>query len=81
MIVLLSTFYQHDVNVDLDVSSNLMCEHLVHEPLICHAHIPEAERHHFVVEEAFAGDKRSLLLIRLLHFDLDITRKSVHKAQ
>ena len=81
MIVRLSTFYQHVVNVDLDISSNLMCKHLVHKPLICCARVLEAKQHHFVAEEALASDKRSLLLIHLVHFDLVITIKSIHKAQ
>ena len=34
MIVLPSNIYQHVVNVDLDISSDLMREHLVHEPLV-----------------------------------------------
>ena len=64
MIILPSAFYQHVVDVDLDISSNLMCEHLVHEPLICRARILKAERHHFVAEKALAGNKQSLLLGR-----------------
>ena len=72
MIVLTSAFYQHVVNIDLDISSNLMCEHLVHESLICCTYILEAERHHFVTKEALAGNERSLLLIHFIHFYLVI---------
>ena len=75
MIILLSTFYQHVVNIDLDISSNLMCEHFVHEPLRCCARIFEAEWHHFVAEEALVGDERSLLLIHFVYFDLVVARK------
>ena len=57
-----------------------MCEHLVHEPLICCACVFEAERHHFVAKEALVGDKRSLLLIRFIYFDLVVIRKSIHEA-
>ena len=77
MIFLPSTFYQYGVNVDLDISSNLVCKHLVYEPLICCARIFEAEQHHFVAKEALAGDERSLFLIRFIHFDLVVTRKSI----
>ena len=80
MIVLPSTFYQHVVNVDLDISSNLMCKHLVHEPLICRARVFKAKRHYFVIEEALASDERSLLLIRFVHFDLVVTRKGIHES-
>ena len=73
MIVLFSAFYQHVVNIDLDISSNIMCEHLVHKHLICCTHVLEAKWHHFVVEETLAGNKQSLLLIHFVHFDLVIT--------
>ena len=62
MIVLPSSLYQHVVNVDLDISSNLMCKHFVHEPLICHARILEAEQHHFVAKKALANNEQSLSL-------------------
>ena len=73
MIIFPSTFYQHIINIDLDISSNLVCKHLVHGPLICRTCVFEAKRHYFVAEEALVGNKRSLLLIRLIHFDLVIT--------
>ena len=63
MVVLPSAFYQHVVTVDLDISSNLMCKHLIHEPLIRCACVLEAKQHYFVIEEALAGDEQSLLLI------------------
>ena len=81
MIVLPLAFYQHVVNVDLDISFNLMCEYLVHEPLVCCTHIIKAERHHFIAKDALAGDKRSLLLICFIHFDIVVTKKSIHEAQ
>ena len=57
MIILPSAFYQHVINVDLDIPSNLVCKHLVHEPLICCARVLKAELHHFIAEEALAGNK------------------------
>ena len=81
MVILPSTFYQHVVNVDLDISSNLMCKHLVHEPLIRCACIFEAEQHHFIAEDTLVGDERSLFLIRFVHFDLVVTKKGIHEAQ
>ena len=77
MIVLPSAFYQHVVHVDLDIPPNLMYKNLVHEPLICRAHVLKAERHYFVAKEALANNERGLLLIRFVNFDL----KCVHKAQ
>ena len=65
IVVVPSAFYWHVINIDLDISSNLMCKHLVHEPLICCARVLEAERHHFIVEEVLASDEQSLLFIRL----------------
>ena len=57
MVLLPSTLHQHVVNVDLNIPPNLVREHFVHEPLICHACILEAKRHHFVTEEALAGNE------------------------
>ena len=52
-----NAFYQHVVNVDLNVSPNLMCEHLVHQPLIRGPCVFEFEWHNFVAEETLAGDE------------------------
>ena len=57
MVILLNAFYQHVVHVDLNVSSNLMCEHLVHHPLIRGSCVLESERHYVVVKETLAGDE------------------------
>ena len=57
MVILLNSFYQHVVHVDLNVSSNLMCEHLVHHPLIRGSCVLESERHYFVAKETLAGDE------------------------
>ena len=57
MVVFPSTFHQHVVYVDLDVPPNLMCKHFVYQPLICRVYVLETERHHFVAEEALAGDE------------------------
>ena len=81
MVVLPSTFYQHVIYVNLDVSSDLMHKHFIHEPLIRCACILKTERHHLIVEEALTGDERSFLLINFVQFDLIVTRKCVHEAQ
>ena len=81
MIILPLAFYQHVVNIDLDISFNLMCKHLVHEHLICCIHVFKAKQHHFVAEEALTGDERSLLMISFIYFYLVIARKSIHKTQ
>ena len=81
MVILRSAFYQHFVDVDLDIPPDLVCEHLVHEPLIRRACVLKAEWHHFVAEEALASNEQSLLLVRFVHLDLIITRKGVHEAQ
>ena len=73
MVILPSAFYQHVIDVDLNIPLNLVCEHLVHEPLICRTCILKAEWHHFVAEEALASNKRSLLLVHLVHLNLIIT--------
>ena len=73
MIALSSALYQHVVDIDLDISPNLLCKHLVHEPLTCCAYVFEAEWHYFIAKEALASYKLSLLLICFVHFDLVIT--------
>ena len=73
MIFLPSAFHQYVVNIDLNISLNLLCEHLVHEPLIRHARIFKAKWRYFIEEEALASDEQSLLLICFVHFDLVVT--------
>ena len=80
MVVLPTVFYQHVVNVDLNIRFDLVCEHLVHEPLIRCACVLEAKRHHFVIKKALASNEWSFLLIHLIHSDLVIIGKDVHKA-
>ena len=43
MVIPPSAFYQHVIDVDLNIPLNLVCEHLVHEPLICRTCVLEAE--------------------------------------
>ena len=57
MVVFLLAFYQYIVYVDLNISPNLMCKHLVHQPLIYGADVLESEWHYFVAEEPLAGDE------------------------
>ena len=73
MTFLPSALYQHVVNIDPDISPNLLCEYLVHEPLICCTRVFEAKWHHFIAEEALAGCERSFLLIGFMHSDLVVT--------
>ena len=80
MIILPLAFYQHVVDVDLNIPPDLVRKHFVHEPLICRTCVLEVERHYFVAEEALAGNKRSLLLVCFIHPDLIITRKCIHEA-
>ena len=57
MVVLPTAFYQHVVDVDLNIPPDLVREHLLHEPLIRRAYVLKAEQHHFVTEEALASNK------------------------
>ena len=81
MIVLPSAFHYHVVHVNLDISSNLIYKHFVHELLIRYARVLETEQHHLIVEEALTSDEQSFLLISFVQFDLVITRKCVHETQ
>ena len=57
MVIFLLAFYQNVLHVELNVSPNLMYEHLVHQPLIHSAHILESEWHYFVAKETLTGDE------------------------
>ena len=57
MVILPNAFYQHVIHVDLNVSLDLMREHLVHQPLIRGPCVLEFEQHYFVAEETLVGDK------------------------
>ena len=57
MVILLNAFYQYVIYVDLNVPPNLMCEHLVHQPLIRSTHVLKSKRHYFVVEKTLASDE------------------------
>ena len=55
MIFFPSAFHQHVVHVHLAISPNLLCEHFVHEPLVCRARILQAKGHHFIAEDALTS--------------------------
>ena len=73
MIVFSKAFYQHVIYINLHIPPNLVCKHLVYQSLVRCPCVLESEWHHFVAEESLAGNKRSLLLISLLHSDLVVT--------
>ena len=57
MIVLLQALYQHVVYVNLHIPPNLMCEHFVHQSLICGTYVLEPKWHHILAEEILASNK------------------------
>ena len=57
MVILPNAFYQHVVYVDLNIPPNLMCEHLVYQPLIRGLCVLESKRHYFVTKGTLAGDE------------------------
>ena len=57
MVILPNAFYQYVIYVDLNVPPNLMCEHLVHQPLIRSTRVLKSKRHYFVVEKTLASDE------------------------
>lgn len=57
MVLLSLALHKHVVNVDLDVSFNLMGKHLIHETLIRRANILKAEQHYFVEKKVLADDE------------------------
>ena len=71
-------FHQYVVLIDLDISPNLLCEHLVHEGYVAPAFL--RLNGITLYEEALASDKWSLLLIYFVHSNLVVTRKSIHEA-
>ena len=65
----------------MDISSDLMCKHFIHKPLIHYAYVLKTEQHHLITEEALNSDKQSFLLISFVQFDLIVTEKCIHEAQ
>ena len=57
VVVLLYAFYQHVIHLNLHISTNMVCRHSVHQPLVRGFCVLESERHHFIAEESLAGDK------------------------
>ena len=57
VVVLSYTFYQHIIHINLHISSNLMRERPIHQPLVCGALVLEFKQHHFVAKEPLAGNK------------------------
>lgn len=57
VVTLPCAFYQHVIHINLHIPPNLMCEHFIHQSLVCGSHVLKSERHQFVAEESLAGDK------------------------
>ena len=81
MVVFPYAFHQHAVYINLHIPPNLVDEHLVHQSLIRRPCVFEFEWHYFVVEKSPARNRGSFFLIRFVHLDLVVTRKSIHEAQ
>ena len=81
MVVFPYAFHQHVVYINLHIPPNLVGKHLVHQSLIRRPCVFESEWHYFVAEKSPTRNKGSFFLIRFLHSDLIVTRKSIHKAQ
>jgi hypothetical protein len=60
------------IDVGLDRAANVLAEHMVHAPLVCRAHIPQAKRHGDIAVHAEGCDERSRELVGLFHPDLVI---------
>ena len=56
MVFFPSAFYQHVVDVDLNVPPDLVSKHLIYEPLIRHACVLKVEWHYFVTKKTLAGN-------------------------
>ena len=53
-------FYQHVVEVNFDVSTNLVMKHSVHEPLVGGSYVLQSEWHYPVAKKSSTRDERCL---------------------
>ena len=65
MASLFFTLDKHIVDINLHVPSNLLTEHLVHQPLVNSSYVFQSKWHDFVAIKALTGDECCLLLILL----------------
>ena len=79
--VFLPCCYDNVVYVDLDVSSNLLLEAVLHHALVGCACVLEAEKHCGVAVEPKWGYERRFLFILFLHPYLVVTRVSIQEGQ
>ncbi len=54
---------EHVVDVDLHCVTEVVCEHLVDQPLVGCTSVLQAEGHDLVTEDPSFGDEGSLLLV------------------
>ena len=72
MISCFEAFDQHVIYVDLHRFPYHLLEHLVNQSLVCCLCILQPKRHDLVAVHSSFRDKRSLLYVSGMHFDLVI---------
>ena len=73
MVVLFLGFDQHVVDIDFDVSTDLVVEYSVHQSLVGGSCVLQSKWHHFVAEESSACDEGCFLLVVLIHHYLVVS--------
>ena len=70
----------HVIDIDLNVSSDLMLENLVHQSLVCSAYIFKAKGHDPVAKVGIFSDECHFLLVWSMHSNLVVSRVGVQEA-
>jgi hypothetical protein len=81
MVGSLHAFYQHIVDVDFNISADLVLEHFVHQPLISGSSILQPKGHHSVTIETSISHKSGFLLVYLIHVYLVESTNRVHPRE
>src|SRR3954464_7668612 len=78
---LASGFYDHVVDVNVDIAANLARKAFLHAPLVGRPGVLEAEGHGGVAEGSKWRDERRLFLVLDSHFYLVVSRLGVKETQ
>lgn len=81
MMISLSTFDKHIINVHLHISINLVLEYFINEALIGCTYIFQTKQHYFITVQIFVVDEYCFLLILEGYLDLVISQEEIYEAQ
>ena len=66
------TVHQNIIQVHSDILKEHICKHIVHQALECGQSICQTQQHDDILEQAFRGEKGSLVFVPFCNRDLVI---------